>query len=131
MGLFSFLGVLSPVHMGFIRLWTGARFVGEDQAGNRYYEARPMKGYKRPRRYVRYKTATEASNIPPEWHGWIHHQTDNVPTGVARTYRRAWQKPHQPNLTGTQAAYRPPGHLLAGGRRAKATGDYEAWTPPQ
>ena len=32
-------------------------------------------------------------------------------------------------LTGTDQAYRPPGHTLKGGRRAKATGDYEPWTP--
>ena len=33
------------------------------------------------------------------------------------------------NLTGTGLAYRPPGHLKSGGRREKATGDYEAWKP--
>jgi NADH:ubiquinone oxidoreductase subunit len=32
-------------------------------------------------------------------------------------------------LTGTELAYRPPGHALAGNHRDKATGDYEAWTP--
>jgi NADH:ubiquinone oxidoreductase subunit len=32
-------------------------------------------------------------------------------------------------MTGTPAAYRPPGSTLAQGRRAKATGDYKAWTP--
>jgi NADH:ubiquinone oxidoreductase subunit len=40
-----------------------------------------------------------------------------------------WQKPHQPNLTGTAQAYRPPGHDYRGGHRAKATGDYEPWQP--
>ena len=44
--------------------------------------------------------------------------------------RRRWQKEHLPNQTGTKAAYRPQGSVLAGGRRAKATGDYEPWTPP-
>jgi len=34
-----------------------------------------------------------------------------------------------PNLTGTAEAYRPPGHVLAGGQRDKATGDYEPWKP--
>ena len=43
--------------------------------------------------------------------------------------RRPWQKEHQPNPTGTPAAYLPPGHTLKGGRRAAATGDYEPWTP--
>jgi NADH:ubiquinone oxidoreductase subunit len=41
----------------------------------------------------------------------------------------AWQKPHVPNLTGTPEAYRPPGHVAMGGRRAPATGDYEPWRP--
>ncbi|HEY0902121.1 MAG TPA: NADH:ubiquinone oxidoreductase subunit NDUFA12 [Micavibrio sp.] len=131
MGLFSFLGVLSPVHMAFTRIMTGAHYIGTDTAGNRYYEAKPIKGYKRPRRFVRYKHSTEASNIPPEWHGWMHHQTNVVPTGTTQSHRRAWQKPHIPNQTGTAEAYRPPGHVLSGGKRAKATGDYEAWTPPQ
>jgi NADH:ubiquinone oxidoreductase subunit len=36
---------------------------------------------------------------------------------------------HVPNLTGTDRAYRPPGHTLQGGRRDRATGDYEPWTP--
>jgi len=42
---------------------------------------------------------------------------------------RIWEKPAEPNLTGTPLAYRPPGALEVGGRRAAATGDYEAWTP--
>jgi NADH:ubiquinone oxidoreductase subunit len=35
----------------------------------------------------------------------------------------------RPNPTGTPAAYRPRGSILASGERPKATGDYEAWTP--
>jgi NADH:ubiquinone oxidoreductase subunit len=42
---------------------------------------------------------------------------------------RRWEKEAKPNLTGTRAAYRPAGALEAGGKRAPATGDYEAWTP--
>ena len=34
-------------------------------------------------------------------------------------------------MTGTENAYLPPGHTLEGGKRAKATGDYEAWRPEQ
>ena len=29
----------------------------------------------------------------------------------------------------TADSYRPAGHDYQGGKRAKATGDYEAWTP--
>ena len=43
--------------------------------------------------------------------------------------RKVWQKPHLANATGTPASYRPPGHDYEGGHRARATGDYEAWTP--
>jgi NADH:ubiquinone oxidoreductase subunit len=48
---------------------------------------------------------------------------------VNRAPQRAWQKPHEPNLTGTDLAYRPPGHVLKGGARAPASGDYEPWVP--
>src|SRR3546814_7347583 len=63
-----------------------------------------------------------------EWHAWLHHTTDAVPPEGGPD-RHPWQKDHQPNLTGTVQAYRPPGHTLKGGRRAPATGDYEPWTP--
>ncbi len=129
MGLFSFLGVLSPAHIRFVTLFSGARKVGTDTLGNVYYRANPRKGYKRERRWVIYNGVAEASKVPPEWHGWLHHQTDVVPAQAEQSYRRPWQKPHQQNMTGTTQAYRPPGHILEGGQRAKATGDYEAWKP--
>ena len=60
--------------------------------------------------------------------GWLHHTTDTIPP-EGGPQRQPWQKEHQPNLTGTVQAYRPPGHTLKGGKRAPATGDYEPWTP--
>lgn len=131
MGLFKYLGELSPAHINWFTFsWRGTR-VGEDQFGNRYYQGRPITGYKRPRRWVIYKGQPEASYVPPEWHGWLHHQTDAVPSEDSPSFRRDWQKPHKPNLTGTRSAYRPPGHILEGGQRARAAGDYEAWKPPE
>lgn len=131
MGFFRLLGALSPAHISFVTLFSGAKKVGEDEFGNVYYQAKPRKEYKRPRRWVIYKGAPEATKVPPEWHGWLHHQTDAVPEEGHSSYRRSWQKPHKPNMTGTDATYLPPGHLLAGGKREKATGDYEAWTPDE
>lgn len=132
MGLLSpiaqMLGSLSPAHITFVTLITGARLAGKDSLGNKYYTAKPRKGYKLERRWVVYKGVPEASAVPPEWHGWLHHQTDAIPTGQ-ESFRRPWQKPHTPNLTGTNQAYRPQGHILKGGQRPSATGDYEAWTP--
>ncbi|MGZ9109140.1 MAG: NADH:ubiquinone oxidoreductase subunit NDUFA12 [Micavibrio sp.] len=131
MGLLSFLGALSPAHIGWVTLTSGARKIGTDQNGNRYFAAKARPGYKRERRWVLYNGAPEATKVPPEWHGWLHYQSDAVPDSQTPSYRRPWQKEHVPNLTGTIAAYRPPGHVLSGGERDGATGDYEAWVPPQ
>lgn len=131
MGLLNFLGALSPAHINFFTWASRGQKVGQDQLGNIYYRAKPRPGYKRERRWVMYKGAPEASSVPPEWHGWLHHQSDEVPGENAASFRRVWQKPPQPNLTGTKQAYRPPGHILEGGQREKATGDYQAWQPPE
>ena len=100
--------------------------VGTDDSGNRYYLDRRTKGQKRERRWVMYKGEPEASKVTPEWHTWLHGV--GVPPS-ASAKPQVWQKPYEPNLTGTDQAYRPPGHTLMGGHRAKATGDYEPWTP--
>ncbi|HTB48225.1 MAG TPA: NADH:ubiquinone oxidoreductase subunit NDUFA12 [Acetobacteraceae bacterium] len=103
------------------------RQVGTDAAGNIYYTLRkPRPGALRERRWVAYAGVPEASEVPPEWHAWLHYTTD-APLPVDK--RQPWQKPHIPNETGTPLSYRPPGHDYEGGKRARATGDYEAWTP--
>jgi len=102
--------------------------VGTDSDGNRYYtERRPAEG-RRARRWVIYAGAAEASKVPAEWHGWLHYRTDDVPPAEGRP-RRPWQRDHESNPTGTAAAYLPPGHVLSGGKRDRATGDYQPWTP--
>lgn len=123
--------------------WNGATFgtlrttrlhgelVGEDQYGNRYYRTRD--GKKDPalgieRRWVIYNGYAEASNVPPGWNGWLHHTVD-VPPSKEEYVAKEWELPHQPNLTGTPAAYRPRGSTLSTGHRPSATGDYEAWVP--
>jgi NADH:ubiquinone oxidoreductase subunit len=75
-----------------------------------------------------YRGEPEASKVPPEWHAWLHHTVDEVPHPESRP-RYPWEKPHQPNMTGTPQAYRPAGSILRGGMRAPSTGDYEPWTP--
>lgn len=103
--------------------WRRGKLVGTDEAGNRYYRDR-----RNDRRWVIYNGVAEASAIPPGWHGWMHHTTDVPPTEDG--YRpRGWEKPHQPNLTGTPRAYRPPGSILNPAERPKVTGDYEPWVP--
>ena len=107
--------------------------VGRDHQGNRYFRMKAggqMHGesLRKERRWVIYKGDVEASRVPPEWHAWLHHTTDEIPP-EGGPEKRPWQKDHQANLTGTPGAYLPPGHTLKGGRRAKATGDYEPWIP--
>ena len=107
------------------------RFVGQDDLGNRYFEARDDScsyDVGRKRRWVIYNGYAEASKVPAEWHGWLHYTFDDPPT-VEPLPARAWEKDHIPNLTGTIHAWRPQGSLARGGERQAATGDYEAWVP--
>jgi NADH:ubiquinone oxidoreductase subunit len=106
-----------------VTTWFSGQAVGEDKYGNRYYQNKTGL-----RRWVLYNGTVEASRVPPEWHGWLHHTFRQPPT-VAPLVTRSWEKEHQPNLTGTAGAYHPPGSLAAEGERPPATGDYEAWKP--
>lgn len=108
--------------------WLRGEFVGKDAGGNRYYRDRKHRRGRRERRWVMYAGAPEASKVPPEWHGWLHHVNAEPPADGA-VARKPWQKDHRPNRTGTAEAYRPPGHVLSGGKRKPATGDYEPWRP--
>ena len=116
-----------------ILTWLRGELVGRDDYGNAYYRLKGDKPqrlgggrFSRERRWVIYRGVPEASKVPPEWHAWLHHAVDEVP-GARQKY--PWEKPHQPNLTGTRSAYRPHGSVLRGGHRVHATGDYEPWSP--
>jgi NADH:ubiquinone oxidoreductase subunit len=109
------------------------QLVGKDSHGNRYYRQPIKNGLRntygvREKRWVMYKGRPEASLVPPEWHGWLHHTLDE-PLPEESDFHQAWVKQHHMNLTFTNKAYRPPGHVLEGGKRDKATGDYQAWQP--
>ena len=124
-----FLGVQSPLSYLTTLLIKG-RYVGADQLGNKYYVGKARKNYAHERRFVLYKNGEpEASQVPAEFHGWLHHQTDIFPDPAKPSTRKPWQAPHEQNLTGTNMAYFPRGHELGKGQRNKATGDYEAWIP--
>lgn len=126
---FSFVRRLSRLTTWLETLFC-AHLVGTDPYGNHYYRARKTPIGQREKRWVMYANEPEASKVPPEWHGWLHH---TMPTPIASDspLRKSWQKPHLQNMTGTPDAYLPTGHVLAEGIRPKATGDYEAWSPDQ
>jgi NADH:ubiquinone oxidoreductase subunit len=56
----------------------------------------------------------------------MHYRVDEPPAAYTP---REWQKPHEPNLTGTPYAYRPPGSILHRDPRTPAAPDYEPWSP--
>ena len=106
-----------------MRLFTSRKGVkvGEDEQGNVFYETKDGS-----QRWVIYNGEVEASRVSPEWHGWLHRTFDEPPSKTPLAHK-AWEKPHVPNLTGTDAAYAPAGSL----RRAAPVerSDYEAWQP--
>ncbi|HEX8643792.1 MAG TPA: NADH:ubiquinone oxidoreductase subunit NDUFA12 [Allosphingosinicella sp.] len=107
--------------------WRHGSRVGEDALGNIYY--RSKKGAKAAeRRWVIYNGSNDASRIPPDWYAWMHRMIDEAPDEALPPAPK-FLKPATGNLTGTADAYRPAGALERGGRRAAASGDYEAWTP--
>ncbi len=105
-------------------------YVGEDEFGNRYYRERRARDWRRERRWVVYagEGEIEPSTVPPGWNAWLHHTVEKPPSEQPLPVKY-WEKPHRPNPSGTAEAWLPPGHQLRGGRRPKATGDYEPWRP--
>lgn len=103
--------------------------VGKDDDGNRYFRQRNRAEGERERRWVIYADEVEASEVPPEWHAWLHHTIDAPPGSGDLPPRKPWQRDHHPNQTGSNDAYRPPGHVASGGQRDSASGDYEPWQP--
>ncbi|MCH2163356.1 MAG: NADH:ubiquinone oxidoreductase subunit NDUFA12 [Marinovum sp.] len=101
--------------------WHNGQKVGEDAAGNAFYQSRDGK-----RRWVMFNGEAEASRVGADWHGWLHHTYDEPPTERPLVHK-SWEKPHQENVTGTALAYAPKGSL----RRVdpEPRSDYEAWSP--
>ena len=64
-------------HLGNLAHHHGLRgsAVGTDQFGNRYYQNKDGS-----RRWVIYNGTVEASRVPPDWHGWLHHTYAEPPT---------------------------------------------------
>ncbi|KAJ3998616.1 NDUFA12-domain-containing protein [Lentinula boryana] len=101
--------------------------VGTDQFGNRYFEN--MNGEEEIpgalgvsifNAYVLFKFVGRqrwvdfaqheyhASQVPPEWHSWIHHIRKDPPANdpVVKNLTPPWQTPWVENLTGTRGAFK-------------------------
>jgi NADH:ubiquinone oxidoreductase subunit len=97
--------------------------VGEDSQGNRYFQSKDGK-----KRWVIYNGPNDAARVAPEWHGWLHGTFDGEPESYLPPVRK-FELDRPGNPTGSDQAYRPKGAIEAGATRAKATGDYTAWSP--
>lgn len=105
------------------------QLVGEDQYGNRYYRRTTGRGrWRDEERWVVFSRQSEPTEVPPGWVGWLHKRFE-LPPSERPLPAPSWEKERLPIMTGTDHAYRPAGSLERGGKRAPATGDYEAWTP--
>lgn len=101
--------------------WRNGVKMGEDDQGNIYYQSKDGK-----KRWVIFNGEMEASRVPPDWHGWLHHTWNETPD-KAPLVHKAWEKPHLENLSGSDLAYAPPGSIRRGAPAERR--DYEAWQP--
>ncbi|XP_048488716.1 probable NADH dehydrogenase [ubiquinone] 1 alpha subcomplex subunit 12 [Plutella xylostella] len=114
------------IHNGGIRkslqtLWytdtlKEGEYKGTDCNGNKYYEnQRYMIARSRWVKYnLIYGFDYDASQIPPEWYGWLHYKTDRLPCEdpaklelKADCRAQKWLQPTSENMSGTAKAYVP------------------------
>ncbi|XP_059055345.1 probable NADH dehydrogenase [ubiquinone] 1 alpha subcomplex subunit 12 [Achroia grisella] len=105
----------------FYKLWRmddlkEGKLMGVDCSGNKYYE---NQNYMLGRsRWVEYapnvKWEYDASQVTPEWFGWLHYKTDRLPGEDCAKYClyccswcHRWLLPHSENMSGTSEAYFP------------------------
>lgn len=93
----------------------GARLVGVDKTGNKYYEKLANTQFGR-HRWVEYADIKNynASSVPPEWHGWLHYITDHTPEQLEELKPVRYGDEHKPNLSGqgVEFTYHSKGHAL-------------------
>ncbi|CAI0556204.1 unnamed protein product [Linum tenue] len=113
----------------------GATVVGVDKFGNKYYEKLGDTQYGR-HRWVEYaeKGRYNASQVPPEWHGWLHFITDH--TGdeflffqLLMLRPKRYGVAHRENLSGEgeDQIYHSKGHALNPGQKNWTR--YQSWEP--
>uniref|UniRef100_A0A4D5R9F3 NADH dehydrogenase [ubiquinone] 1 alpha subcomplex subunit 12 n=1 Tax=Scolopendra viridis TaxID=118503 RepID=A0A4D5R9F3_SCOVI len=117
-------GILSSLfklyRMDDIKIGT---LVGTDPYGNKYFENK-MYFYGR-NRWVEYADHInmdyDGSQVPAEWHRWLHYMTDDPPSKVPPK-KYPWMIAHTENLSGTSGAYQP---------YSTTRPKIESWVPPK
>ncbi|XP_002734649.1 NADH dehydrogenase [ubiquinone] 1 alpha subcomplex subunit 12-like [Saccoglossus kowalevskii] len=97
--------------------------VGIDKYGNKYFKNDNY--FVARNRWVEYSPTRywdfDGSQIPPEWHRWIHQMTDDPPTEVPPVQRKFIWPHHKENLSGTPQRYVP---------STTTRPKIESWQPP-
>ncbi|KAL5724677.1 hypothetical protein ACHQM5_007904 [Ranunculus cassubicifolius] len=108
----------------------GATLVGVDKFGNKYYQRMENMQYGR-HRWVEYgdKTRYNASQVPAEWHGWLHHITDHTGDELLMLKPRRYGIDHKQNFSGEgdEYIYHSKGHALNPGQKDWTR--YQTWKP--
>uniref|UniRef100_A0A1S3ZQG6 NADH dehydrogenase [ubiquinone] 1 alpha subcomplex subunit 12 n=1 Tax=Nicotiana tabacum TaxID=4097 RepID=A0A1S3ZQG6_TOBAC len=108
----------------------GATLVGVDKIGNKYYERLGDEQYGR-HRWVEYaqKDRYNASQVPAEWHGWLHYITDHTGDELLLLKPKRYGLEHKENFSGEGDAYiyHSKGHALNPGQRDWTR--YQTWQP--
>ena len=101
----------------FLSLISG-KCVGKDNYGNSYYESRWVSKNGKQRRWVDYKSkTTDPSNVPAEWHGWLH-STDEITPNKLTINKFFWQTSHMAN-----------GIIKFDQKNKRDFKDYSSWNP--
>ncbi|XP_071162602.1 NADH dehydrogenase [ubiquinone] 1 alpha subcomplex subunit 12-like [Mytilus galloprovincialis] len=97
---------------------------GTDKYGNNYYENN--KYFIGRNRWIVYNRnqgfCYDSSQIPAEWHGWLHYSTDETPIDNPPVKRKWMVDVHTENLSGTKECYVP---------YSTTRPKIESWQPPQ
>ena len=70
----------------------------------------------------------EASKVPPGWHGWLHHNNNNIPNNQTNQEYH-WQRQHLPNLSGTVHLKLPTKYIYKSKNDTNNETQYNAWAP--
>ncbi|KAJ6744023.1 putative proteinDH DEHYDROGENASE [UBIQUINONE] 1 ALPHA SUBCOMPLEX SUBUNIT 12 [Salix purpurea] len=82
-------------------------------------------------RWVEYaeKSRYNASQVPPEWHGWLHFITDHTGDELLMLKPKRYSIEHKENLSGEgeEFIYHSKGHSLNPGQKDWTR--YQSWQP--
>nr|XP_002160276.3 probable NADH dehydrogenase [ubiquinone] 1 alpha subcomplex subunit 12 [Hydra vulgaris] len=97
--------------------------VGTDKFGNKYYKNNSY--FMGRNRFVEYpykgRMEYDGTQIPPEWHAWMHYMTDDTPI-INPPIVQKFARDHVTNMSGTKNAYIP---------YSTTKPKIEAWKPNQ